>query len=152
MKRKIVWGLLALIVLLVPALAFDAEIVNPHLVPEPCMVCHTKVPTSEEARAGKYFHIKETIDATCKTCHACCNTGVLHLEMLHPSDVDTWDRTVFTAPQTLPLHNGKITCNTCHFHSMPEDELTIFLLRKVKADDVIGMDWSDLCHDCHVGY
>ncbi|MDH3393287.1 MAG: hypothetical protein OEL66_04720 [Desulfobulbaceae bacterium] len=152
MKRRMIWGLGFLLVFLAPTLAAEADIINPHLPPEPCLACHTKVPSKEEAKAGQYFHLEKTIDATCKTCHACCKSGVLHLEMLHPSDVSEWDRSVFTAPKTLPLHNGKITCNTCHYHRLPEYEITIFMLRKVKEDAIKGMDWSPLCHDCHVGY
>ena len=142
------WCLFLLLFVACPAMAAP---LNPHLKPEPCLSCHTKVPTAAEARAGKYFHIKETIDATCKICHTCCRVGRMHLEMNHPSDVDDWDRSRFTAPQSLPLHNGKITCNTCHFHRAP-DEPTIHLLRKVKVGDRFGLDWSELCLDCHVGY
>jgi len=128
-----------------------AATVNPHLKPEPCKACHTKVPSDEEASSGQYFHTKATIDETCKVCHSCCRIGMTHLEMRHPSDIKDWDRSRFKAPQTLPLHNGKITCNTCHYHRAP-DEPTIHLLRKVKVGDRFGMDWSELCRDCHVGY
>jgi len=141
----------SLCLLLVGVWPAMATTLNPHVKPEPCLSCHTKVPSDEEARAGKYFHIKKTIDATCKVCHTCCKVGRMHLEMNHPSDVDDWDRSRFTAPQSLPLHNGKITCNTCHLHRAP-DEPTIHMLRKVKVGDRFGFDWSELCRDCHVGY
>ncbi len=142
------WGVFFLLCSTLPAVA---GVLNPHLKPEPCLSCHTKVPSKAEARAEKYFYLKETIDATCKVCHDCCRVGAIHIEMNHPSDFADWDRNRFTAPKSLPLHNGKITCNTCHHHRAP-DEPTIYLLRKVKVGDRFGMDWSALCDDCHVGY
>ena len=151
MSNRLFFLLFCLICVSFAAIPTMAAMLNPHIRPEPCLSCHTKVPTEEEAKAGEYFHIKETIDATCKVCHTCCRVGTLHLEMLHPSDVKDWDRSVFVAPKTLPLHNGKITCNTCHLHRAP-DEPTIFMLRNVKVGDKFGMDWTELCLDCHVGY
>ncbi len=124
---------------------------NPHQRPEPCLSCHTRPPSAAEAAAARYFLIKGSIDDTCKTCHSCCRVGRLHLETGHPSDTSDWDRSRFTTPKTLPLHDGKITCNTCHFHRVP-DAPTVHMLRMVKMDDRFGVDWSALCRDCHVGY
>ena len=124
-----------------------AGLLNPHLKPEPCLSCHTKVPTKEEARAGEYFCVRDTIDATCGVCHLAHQGGKRN----HPSDFDDWSHSLFSAPMTLPLYDGKITCNTCHLHRLP-DEPTIYMLRKVMVREGFGPDWSELCHDCHVDY
>jgi len=145
----VLWWLLAVFVA-VPLTA-AAALVNPHVMPEPCLSCHTKVPDRAETEAGRYFLIKPGIDDTCKTCHECCRVGMLHREMNHPSDSAEWDRSRFQKPKSLPLHDGKITCNTCHLHRASASP-TVHLLRKVRVGDRFGTDWSELCRDCHVGY
>ncbi|MDH5297670.1 MAG: hypothetical protein OEV91_01475, partial [Desulfobulbaceae bacterium] len=90
-------GVVVLLVLGVSAATSQGGLVNPHLRPEPCMSCHSKVPSEAEARAGQYFHLQPTIDETCKICHSCCKTGVRHLEMNHPTDLADWDRSRFKA-------------------------------------------------------
>lgn len=126
-------------------------LVNPHIPPEPCDSCHTKVPTASEGQAGRYHLIKETIDATCHVCHekTCCKPGTFH-SMNHPSGVDKWDTKLFRKPKTLPLFNGFITCSTCHMHSKPEGE-SYKMVRMVRRDGR-RIDWSELCLDCHIGY
>ena len=136
-----------LLIFLLSISVMGADLINPHVNPEPCLTCHTKIPTDDEAQDGKYFCIKETIDATCGICH------LTHLEggLNHPSDIEDWDHNLVADPITLPLYNGKITCCTCHLHLL-SDELSVYLLRKVKTDDQGQLDWSDLCRDCHIGY
>ena len=123
-------------------------VVNPHIKPEPCESCHTKVPTEADGRAGDYFLIKESIDGTCHVCHeqTCCKPGSLH-GISHPSNIDKWDWKKFRRPKTLPLHNGFITCNTCHLHTMP-DGPSYKMVRIVIADGK-RIDWTALCLDCH---
>jgi len=126
-------------------------LLNPHIKPEPCGSCHTKVPTEEEGRSGEYFLLKESIDDTCHICHeyTCCKPGSLH-GTNHPSNINSWDRSLFRRPRTLPLFNGYITCVTCHLHSKP-DTPSFKMVRIVKIDGK-RIDWSELCTDCHVGY
>jgi nitrate/TMAO reductase-like tetraheme cytochrome c subunit len=128
--------------------AVASGLLNPHIKPEPCGSCHTKVPSKEDGQAGNYFLLKDTIDATCHACHEydCCKPGSLH-GFNHPSDISRWDWKKFRRPKTLPLHNGKITCNTCHFHTVPDAP-------SYKMVRIIGgkQDSSDLCTDCHLDY
>jgi|GEM_PF-5727454 len=135
-----------------PAAAVPARgLLDPHIPPEPCESCHTRTPTPDEARAGEYLLLRETIDATCQVCHekTCCRPGALHA-MNHPSGVDTWDKSRFRRPATLPLYRGFITCSTCHLHSKPEGE-SYRMLRLVRRDGR-RIDWSALCLDCHAEY
>lgn len=126
----------------------ELAIINPHLPPDSCDSCHVRLPTKEEAAAGNYRLLKESIDGTCRICHPpmCCEVGSLHT-FNHPSDFDKWDRTRFRRPKTLPLHNGKITCATCHFH-LKKDGPTYRMVRIVQRDRG-GIQWIYLCRDCH---
>jgi hypothetical protein len=126
-----------LVFLFFTAMPTMEKTLNPHIRPEPCLSCHTKVPTEAEAQAGNYFTIKKTIDETCRICHPCCQVGTKHHGTSHPSNIADWDRNRFQTPKTLPLHNGRITCNTCHLH-LVTDEPTIHLLRKVQ----VGNDFN----------
>lgn len=126
-------------------------LLNPHVKPEPCNSCHTKVPTKADGEAGNLFLLKDSIDDTCMVCHEkkCCKPGDLgHLG--HPSGIDKWDMKKFRRPVTLPLYDGKITCSTCHFHSVPEGD-SYKMVRIVKVD-MKKIDWTELCHDCHIDY
>lgn len=124
---------------------------NPHVPPELCENCHIKIPTRQEVALGDFSLIGGSIDATCHICHPekCCQGDIRHPSN-HPSNVKTWDRKKVKRPLTVPLHNGYITCNTCHLHRSP-DTPTVYLLRKVKTTKD-GLDWTDLCRDCHIGY
>ncbi|MDH3393288.1 MAG: hypothetical protein OEL66_04725 [Desulfobulbaceae bacterium] len=147
--RKILSSLVfgCLLVLLLAALLMGTDVVNPHVDPESCLSCHTQIPTAEQAAAGDYYCIEVTIDATCGTCHPTFTEGPPN----HPSDIDDWDHDYVSIPSSLPLFNGKITCNTCHLH-LVSDALSIYLLRKVKLNDQSEFDWTELCLDCHHGY
>lgn len=126
-------------------------VLNPHIKPEPCASCHTKVPTEADTRMGDYFLLKDGIDDTCHVCHetTCCKPGSLHAGN-HPSNIDRWDRKLFRRPRTLPLYNGFITCSTCHLHTRP-DGPSFKMIRIVKIDGK-RIDWTELCKDCHEGY
>ncbi len=146
-----------LLVSILAALAFvvtvekSPALVNPHIPPDPCDACHTKVPTAEQAKAGEYQLLKDNIDDLCHICHeaTCCKPGSLHGGN-HPSNINTWDRKKFREPKTLPLFDGYITCETCHTHRRPEGP-QYKLVRIVKIDGK-KIDWTELCTDCHVGY
>ncbi len=142
---------------LVPVLVLAAAAVaaraadNPHVEPAKCPACHTKAPTADDAKRGDYFLLKDGIDDTCHTCHetTCCKPGSLHGEN-HPSNIDTWDAKLFRAPRTLPLYNGYITCNTCHFHRLAQGNA--YKLVRIVTIDGRRVDWTELCRDCHVDY
>lgn len=142
-------ALLAVILLFASVSAF--ALLNPHIKPEPCDSCHAKVPTKEDGEKEDFFLLKDDIDALCHVCHEkkCCKPGDLgHLG--HPSGIEKWDTKKFRRPKTLPLYEGKITCTTCHFHSR-QDGTDYKMVRIVKIDGK-KIDWTDLCHDCHIGY
>ncbi|MBI5419695.1 MAG: hypothetical protein HZA60_06385 [Deltaproteobacteria bacterium] len=150
MSRPVVPCLLAVFFLACISIAAFG-VLNPHIEPPQCDSCHKKIPTEEEAAAGHYFLLKDTIDDTCHICHekTCCKPGSLH-GINHPSNIKDWDRKYFRKPKTLPLHNGYITCNTCHLHRMPGGN-QYKMVRIVKIDGK-KIDWTDLCTDCHIGY
>jgi hypothetical protein len=53
-------------------------------------------------------------------------------------------------PKTLPIQNGRITCNTCHLHDRRKP-VDFHLVRMVVIQDT-GVDWTPLCRDCHDRY
>jgi hypothetical protein len=126
----------------------SSSIINPHIKPEPCDSCHTKIPSPED---NEFFLLKDSIDETCHVCHekTCCKPGSLH-GANHPSNIRDWDWKVMKRPKTLPLFGGYITCSTCHLHSKPEGK-SHKMVRIVKVDDT-GIDWDGLCLDCHQNY
>lgn len=148
--RYVLPGVLAAVLLLSASFRSPA-VINPHVKPESCESCHTKIPTAADGDRGEYFLLKESIDETCHICHekTCCKPGSLHGSG-HPSNIDRWDRGKFRKPKSLPLHNGFFTCNTCHLHAKP-DGPSFKMVRIVKIDGK-KIDWSDLCTDCHAGY
>ena len=125
--------------------------VDPHQDPADCDSCHTGIPDEEQAESGEYLLKEESIDATCHLCHPydCCRINSLKGHN-HPSNVSEWDVDNFTEPRSLPLHEGYITCNTCHYHLRPDGpDYKMVRMVKIKLDKV---DWSELCADCHRGY
>jgi len=124
---------------------------NPHVEPAACPSCHTKAPTVEQGQAGDYYLVKDTIDDTCHVCHeyGCCKPGSLHGGN-HPSNINSWDRNLFRRPRTLPLYDGYITCDTCHFHR--EAQGNVYKLVRIVKVDGQKANWTDLCRDCHVDY
>ena len=129
------------------------EIIDPHEEPATCRSCHDRIPAEEDAQSGDLYLLAETIDDTCHMCHPydCCRIGALTGHN-HPSNVSKWDVEKFTVPKKLPLHDGLITCNTCHYHR--ENEATggkYKMVRMVKVT-LDRVDWTALCLDCHVDY
>src|SRR5512143_3713956 len=151
MARTPMRYLLLPVMMIAVAAASARGLVNPHVEPATCPSCHTKAPTAEEATSGDYFLVKDTIDDTCHVCHeySCCKPSSLHGQN-HPSNIDKWDRKLFRTPKTLPLFNGFITCDTCHYHRNAQGN-TYKLVRIVNVDGK-KIDWTELCHDCHVDY
>jgi len=142
-----------LLVMLRAGVPTAVTIINPHEEPASCGSCHAKVPTAQDAENGDYFLLAETIDGTCHICHPydCCRIGALTGHN-HPSNVDKWDVEKFTEPKTLPLFEGLITCNTCHYHrknDVPGQDYKLVRQVEVKLDSV---DWTRLCSDCHSDY
>ena len=130
--------------------AGTVEIINPHLEPANCGSCHSENPTEEDVISGEYRLLADTIDETCHICHPydCCRINSLKGHN-HPSDVDKWDVDRFTEPENLPLYDGYITCNTCHYHRMsdvPGQNHRMVRLVQVTLDRI---DWTRLCLDCH---
>lgn len=134
-----------------------AAIIDPHTAaPDGCLRCHRLVPTAAESRSGDYRLLEETIDATCLRCHVkteCCDLGQRHVEkplsigVSHPSDLDLSKVPRSERPKTLPVHDDKITCNTCHLHQRqtPRD----YKMVRLVVFRGSGIDWTPLCSDCH---
>ena len=148
--RYVLFGVLAAAFLLA-ASPDSRAVLNPHIQPESCESCHTKVPTAAEGSAGDFFLLKPSIDDTCLVCHekTCCKVGTLH-HFEHPSNIDQWDATRFKAPKTLKLYSGFITCTTCHVHSIPEGES--FKMVRLAQRDGMRIEWVRLCRDCHTRF
>jgi hypothetical protein len=139
----------------------SSAIINPHDPDDPdrCRSCHT--PEIHDVKAGDYdyYLLREAVDDTCLICHKkqdCCVIGQEHLKKLfigkhtHPSDLTTIGVPKVHFPRTLPLQNDKITCNTCHHHDR-QDENEYKLVRMVIVNEG-GVDWTNLCADCHEDY
>ena len=117
-----------------------------------CLLCH--VPGFEDASAGDYALLEDSIDAVCLRCHVkteCCTIGQKHLGVFignsHPSDLDARDLKRESSPETLPLQDGRLTCNTCHFHRRPAGrDYKLVRLVEFTGD---GVQWTTLCQDCH---
>ncbi len=143
-----------LAVLLLPAaLAIPftslAAPVNPHGSDDGCLSCHIGVPTPEEAAVEIFHLVRESVDETCRTCHAehACALGVN--QTTHPSNLEIRDFRTGSGPHptTLPLRDGKIVCTTCH---QPMVQAENGYKRVRKAHWVDGQpDLAAFCADCH---
>ncbi len=155
MNRLVVFsvqlGVIALLAGSNPALSFT--IIDPHAEPAQCQSCHEEIPTEEDVDNRKYLLLADGIDATCHICHTydCCRINSLKGHN-HPSNVSKWDVEKFTEPGTLPLFDGLITCNTCHYHRMAQIQENDYRMVRLVKVDLDGIDWTRLCHDCHVNY
>ena len=137
------------------------EVIDPHETRiTDCTDCHTEDIYTEDCHEGDGFCLAaKSVDALCLHCHVkaeCCRLGQEHQAQLflgartHPSDVDIGDVQPAHLPETLPIHNGRITCRTCHLHSRAENS-DYMMLRLVKLNGDKA-DWSGLCADCHDEY
>ena len=129
------------------------EKIDPHTEPSNCGSCHSQNPTEEDVRSGELYLLASTIDDTCHICHPydCCKINSLKGHN-HVSNVSKWDVEKFTEPETLPLFEGMITCNTCHYHrraEVPGQGYRMVRLVEVTLDRV---EWTKLCLDCHIDY
>ncbi|HEY5997394.1 MAG TPA: hypothetical protein VIU29_10255, partial [Candidatus Deferrimicrobiaceae bacterium] len=89
-----------------------------------------------------------SIDDTCHICHRkmCCDMTSLH-SFDHKSNFNDWNTAKYKAPKTLPLQNGYITCNTCHFHSQTSDPALKMV--RIARRTASRIEWAELCKDCH---
>ena len=152
------WTVVAALLLLA-ARAGAAEIVSPHNTdtPKVCLNCHTEeiyAKICDEIEG--YCLLAGSVDGLCLTCHIkeeCCKPGLQHLPKLHiglrnhPTDVRTREIPPAYLPRTLPIHNGRVTCRTCHLHKR-ESVGGYKMLRLVRITER-GVDWDSLCQDCH---
>lgn len=157
-----VLGVLFMSALLCGASRADAEeTVNPHSTRiTECTDCHIEDIYTEDCHERDGFClIAKSVDDLCLHCHVkeeCCRLGQDHQAQLflgernHPSDVDVRDVDPAHLPETLPIHNGRITCRTCHLHSRAEKS-DYKMLRLVEVDGN-EVDWTVLCQDCHEQY
>jgi len=153
--------------LFICALLFSApwtdaeEIVDPHntRITE-CTDCHTVDIYTEDCHERDGFCLTaKSVENLCLRCHVkeeCCRLGQDHQAQLflgvrnHPSNVDLRDVNPAHLPETLPIHDGRITCRTCHLHSRAE-ESDYKMLRLVELEGS-EVDWTVLCQDCHEEY
>jgi len=129
------------------------EIIDPHAEPSKCSSCHSETPTEEDVLSGELHLLGDSIDETCHICHPydCCRINSLKGHN-HPSNVSKWDVENFTEPETLPLFDGMITCNTCHYHKMADVPGRNYRMVRLVDVTLERVDWTRLCSDCHVGY
>ena len=141
--------------------AFASETADPHANRiADCTNCHTVDIYTEDCHQGDGFClVAKSVDGLCLLCHMkeeCCRIGQDHQAQLflgersHPSDVAVGDVNPAHLPKSLPIHNGRITCRTCHLHSRAE-EADYKMLRLVRWGGE-KVDWTSLCHDCHEEY
>ena len=137
------------------------SLVNPHDPDDPdrCRSCHADEIQGVKTVGYDPYLLKDSVDEVCLICHKkrdCCIIGQEHLEKLvigkhtHPSDLSSRKVSRENLPKTLPLQDGKITCNTCHSHDRKESN-EYKLLRLVVVNRT-GVDWTPLCADCHDTY
>lgn len=132
---------------------------NPHDTSKPkfCLNCHTEEIYARNCSENEgYCLLAGSVDGLCLTCHIkeqCCRPGLQHLPKIHlgmkshPSNLETREIPRAYFPKTLPIHQGRITCRTCHLH-VRENPGGYKMLRLVKVTRE-GVDWTILCRDCH---
>lgn len=129
-------------------------------IPDYCSNCHTEdIYSGDCDEISGYCLISGSVDEVCLLCHVkeeCCRVGLESQEGLfigernHPSDIAVSEVDPGFLPNTLPLHNGRITCRTCHLHTR-EGADSYKMLRLVDATDN-PVNLSTLCADCHNDY
>lgn len=150
MYRHPGFALVVLFACLSLAKPVDSAPVNPHISMDLCPYCHVAIPSHDDIALGEFRLLRDSIDTTCKTCHAdtACALGIG--QVVHPSGIGNWNQRVCDGPKTLPLYAGKITCATCHYHLKPVGA-DFKMVRKANffGNDV---DLSAFCADCHEDY
>ena len=162
--RRSLWGpaLLLASVCALPVLMLHrdaAALADPHdtAMPKFCLNCHTEEIYSKSCSENDgYCLLAGTVDGICMSCHVneeCCKPGLEHLPRLHLglrshlSDIDARDVAPTSYPRTLPIHQGRITCRTCHLHTRePGGDYKMLRLVRISSR---GVDWTALCQDCH---
>jgi hypothetical protein len=142
-----------------PAEPAAADQANPHDTAKPgyCLNCHTESIYRHDCDDPAGFCLlANSVDGLCLLCHIkedCCRLGREHQSQLyigrlrHPSDVDVSDVKRAYLPRSLPTHNGRITCRTCHLHTRRlSGDYKMLRIVKISGDAV---DWAVLCADCH---
>lgn len=126
------------------------EIIDPHAEPAKCSSCHSENPTEEDVLSDEYRLLADTIDETCHICHPydCCRINSLKGHN-HVSNVGKWDVEKFTEPENLPLFDGMITCNTCHYHRMEDIPGLNYRMVRLAEVTLESVNWTRLCSDCH---
>jgi len=154
------WGLLVIFLVIITLAVgarvgsvFSIEMIDPHTEPSKCNSCHSRNPTEEDVRSGELYLLAGTIDDTCHICHPydCCRLYSLKGHN-HPSNVSKWDVEKFTKPETLPLYEGMITCNTCHYHRRADVSGLGYKMVRLAVVELDMVDWTKLCNDCHINY
>ncbi len=154
------WGLLVTFLVIITlavgarvGYVYSIEMIDPHTEPSKCNSCHSRNPTEEDVRSGELYLLAGTIDETCHICHPynCCIVYSLKGHN-HPSSVDKWDVEKFTVPENLPLFDGMITCNTCHYHRIEDVPDRNYMMVRLVEVTFKKVDWTKLCNDCHVNY
>ncbi len=149
MKRQLLIALAIFFISLATATVVIAAD-NPHTSMDACPVCHVAIPSPDDARVDEFRLTRNSIDDTCKGCHADKSCALGLGRVAHPSGIDTWDRHICDGPKTLPLFKGKITCATCHFHLKPVGP-DFKMVRNARFFDG-QVEMSALCADCHEDY
>jgi len=139
-----------------------ATVPYPHdsSIPNYCNNCHTgDVYSGDCNEISGYCLLSGSIDEVCLLCHIkedCCRLGLEGQEGVfigvrsHPSDIDENDVDPSFLPRSLPLHDGRITCRTCHLHSRTgADSYKMLRLVEVRGEQV---NLAPLCADCHEDY
>jgi hypothetical protein len=162
--KKVAWafvGLFVCVALPAPLPAYATDTLDPHRTRiAECTDCHTEDIYTEDCHQSDGFCLAaQSVDDLCLRCHMqeeCCRLGQDHQAQLflgersHRSNMAAREVDPAHLPKTLPLHNERITCRTCHLHSRAEEK-DYKMLRLVKLEGG-KVDWTSLCHDCHEEY
>lgn len=124
-------GFIALFVLSIIAAAVYGLQGQPHEFRQnQCALCHYDEQNSPE-------RIKPTITLACSSCHSDMKQWQSHPTDIYPSR---------SLPPDMPLTDGRLTCNTCHYVH-PTQQMTFiqnpYFLRRISR----GAFFCGICHD-----
>ena len=91
-------------------LASTSNRINPHWKDMMCISCHEREPAVNDPA----LKFDGNITLLCNRCH----DGVIARNDVHPVDKPPTDKVAI--PDTMPLLNGNLTCETCHDSSLQE--------------------------------